>query len=194
MSYSSFLIVFVAFTLLIYYLRTIFSQLHPESRTDVLTGLRSRRGFFEAAEFEIARASRYGHELTVALIDIDNFKHVNDTQGHPVGDALLVTVSRFMTSTLRKVDLIARLGGDEFVVMLPGEDTDAVRTILLRLQEGLRPLLSSFSHRATASIGAVTIPSDASLSIQQIVSKADAVMYSVKNGTKDGLVVERFCP
>ena len=137
LTYSSDLIVFVVFAFLIYFLKHMFDQVHTESRTDALTGLRTLRGFFESAEFEIGCATRYGNVLTLALIDIDNFKHVNDTQGHAVGDRLLVAVSHYLTSILREVDLTARLGGDEFVILLPGGDAAEVTKVLNRLLEGM---------------------------------------------------------
>lgn len=192
LAYSSVLMVFILFGLQMYFLRSMFNHLHAESRTDPLTGLLTRRGFSEATEFETARAARHGIGFTIAMIDLDNFKLVNDTQGHAAGDALLVSVSRCMTAMLRGFDLIARLGGDEFVILLPDTNVEDAKIILDRMMASLRPLIQSFDKRASASIGGVTVSADTEFTVPELMAKADAVMYSVKNETKDRVVVEKI--
>ena len=192
LAYSSVLIVFVIFGLQMYFLRSMFNHLHAESRTDPLTGLLTRRGFSEAAEFEKTRSARYGHDFTIAMIDLDNFKLINDTQGHAAGDALLVSVSRCMTEVLREIDFIARFGGDEFVVLLPDTNLEEAKILLDRMMTSLRPLLQSFDNRAGASIGAVTASADTSFTFAELMAKADDVMYSVKKERKGRVVVEQI--
>ena len=87
--------------------------------TDVLTNLANRRFFMERVDIERSRGTRYNEVCTIAYIDIDNFKHINDTRGHLVGDEVLQHVARCLTEGVREVDLAARLGGDEFAVLFP---------------------------------------------------------------------------
>ena len=192
LGYSSFVIAFLGFGVMMFYFRSLFQHLEEESQTDALTGLRSRRNFLEMAQFEISRMARSGDPLTLALIDLDNFKHINDTQGHAAGDALLVAASRCMTSVLRKIDVLGRLGGDEFVILLPGTDANEATAVLERLHSSLKTLLQSLSHLTTASIGAVTVSSGVVLPVTDLMEKADAVMYSVKRASKDGVVVKQL--
>ena len=192
LAYGSFVIVFSGFGALIFYLKSLFTRLQDESQTDALTGLRSRRSFLEMAQLAMTRNARSGNALTLALVDIDNFKHVNDTQGHATGDALLIAVSRCMSAALRESDIVGRLGGDEFALLLPETGADEARAVLERVHDSLRTLLQSFSHVASTSMGAVTAPDGMVLPVIDIMERADAVMYTVKNGLKDGLTVEEL--
>jgi len=192
LAYSSLVTVFVAFSILISYLRTLLMRLKEESETDALTGLRSRRHFMSVAQFEVYRSTRAGDAFTLVIIDLDNFKYVNDTQGHAAGDALLVAVSRCMTSTLRESDLVGRLGGDEFALALPKTNRAEAIDVLKRLHNNLRSLLQSFSQRVTASIGAVTVLPDTEVAIERLCDEADRVMYSVKRSRKDAVEVEIY--
>lgn len=186
--YPSFAIIMLAFGLLMLELKLIVQKLHLESTSDPLTGLKNRRGFLMTAEYELARADRSRETLSVALVDLDNFKQVNDTQGHKVGDALLVAVSRNMTTTLREIDLIGRLGGDEFAILLPNTDLATAEQILSRLRLGLRPLLSSFSSAASASIGVVSLAHGHGRTVEEILHRADEAMYAAKHGGKDRVI------
>jgi len=192
LAYSSLVTVFVAFSMLIAYLRTLLMQLKEESQTDGLTALRSRRHFMSVTQYEIHRSIRAGDAFTLVIIDLDNFKHVNDTQGHSAGDALLVAVSRCMTSTLRESDLVGRLGGDEFALALPRTNRAEAIEVLERLHANLRSLLQSFSQRVTASIGAVSVLPGTEVSIERLCDEADKVMYSVKRSSKDAVVVKIY--
>lgn len=97
---------------------------------DFLTGLQNRRGFLEKGNAEVVRSKRYGHPLAVFFLDLDNFKSLNDTKGHDVGDEALRATARALQKSLRASDQIARLGGDEFAAILPEIDYDsAVETM-----------------------------------------------------------------
>lgn len=189
LAYASVIIVFAAFALQMRYLKTAFRSLRLESRTDALTGLKNRRGFFEAVETELIRNARSSRCLTLALVDIDNFKYVNDTHGHARGDALLVAVGRCISATLREVDCVGRIGGDEFAILLAETDVQEARQILERLQKRLRPVLRSCHRAVSASMGAVVLASGQELSVDQLLERADGAMYSVKQGMKDGLAL-----
>ena len=104
------------------------------SRTDGLTGLLNGRGFYEAAAVELARSSRYRHPLTLAYVDLDDFKEINDRLGHARGDAVLVAVAHALRRACRSTDLVGRLGGDEFVVLFPETDRDAAEAALVKLR------------------------------------------------------------
>ncbi len=101
--------------------------------TDPLTGLKNRRGFTAAATVEFDRARRHGHPLTIAFIDLDDFKLVNDRMGHEAGDGVLVDVAKVFRRRLRGVDVAARLGGDEFALLLPETDADQATALLQSL-------------------------------------------------------------
>ena len=192
LAYSSLVIVFAAYSSLISCLRALLMQLKEESQSDALTGLRSRRHFMSVTQFELHRSTRAGDAFTLVMIDLDNFKYVNDSQGHAAGDALLVAVSRCMTSTLRESDLVGRVGGDEFALALPRTNRTDALEVLGRLQTNLHSLLQSFSQRVTASIGAVTVMPGTEVAVDRLCDEADNVMYSVKRSTKNAIVVEIY--
>lgn len=103
---------------------------HHLPRRDPLTKALNNRGFVELAERELYRATRPGHALTIAFMDVDNFKTINDTFGHSAGDILLATIVESLRLHTRKSDLIGRVGGDEFVILLPDTGQDAARVIV----------------------------------------------------------------
>ena len=113
--FSFFLIVSQLITLL----RVAIQKEQALSRTDFLTGITNSRFFYELAFLELVRATRYQHPLTMAYIDLDDFKQINDRFGHSTGDSLLRVVAKTMSSNLRRTDIVARIGGDEFVVLPP---------------------------------------------------------------------------
>ena len=106
------------------------------ARTDTLTGAANSRSFAEAMKSELERMSRYGGVFSVAYIDLDHFKLVNDTHGHDAGDRLLRDVAHTIDARLRQVDTVARIGGDEFVMLLPATDESAARTALEAVATG----------------------------------------------------------
>lgn len=156
------------------------------SRTDGLTGLLNGRGFYEAAAVELARSSRYRHPLTLAYVDLDDFKEVNDRLGHARGDAVLVGVARALRRASRSTDLVGRLGGDEFVVLFPETGRDAAEAALVKLRSRVQEAGSQDGSPVTASIGSVSFakpPSD----VEALVHEADAAMYAVKASGKNAL-------
>lgn len=155
------------------------------SRSDALTGAANSRAFYETAAAEIVRARRYGHPLTVAYIDLDDFKAVNDRVGHHGGDRLLRRVSDALRAAVRQVDTVARMGGDEFAILMPETGPEgaaaAVRKLAQRAAqnvEGVGPV--------TVSLGAVTFcmpppnPED-------LIDRADALMYEAKRAGKNAV-------
>jgi diguanylate cyclase (GGDEF)-like protein/PAS domain S-box-containing protein len=158
------------------------------SRTDALTKVPNRRAFYETLEAERLRSLRYRHSLTVAYIDLDNFKEVNDSLGHAEGDEVLISVAATLRANLRASDFVARIGGDEFAVMLPETNAQVSEAVLQKLRICLLEAMASRNSEVTFSIGAVNFmdPRDPLDTLLQI---ADGVMYIVKTRGKDGVSV-----
>ncbi|HEX3510830.1 MAG TPA: EAL domain-containing protein [Solirubrobacteraceae bacterium] len=144
------------------------------SRTDPLTGCLNRRGFQERVDAEIAAMSRRGGRGAIVVLDIDQFKPVNDTFGHAAGDELLCWFSRTLESELRGADAVGRLGGDEFAICLPEISPADARASVARIGEALR-------LRAPASMGLALYPDDG-VEFEQIVRSADARLYASRRG------------
>ena len=149
------------------------------ARTDYLTGAFNGRSFGEMAEAEISRARRHAHPFTVAYMDVDDFKLVNDRHGHSAGDRLLKSVADTISKNVRDIDIVARLGGDEFAVLMPETDEKAARTVVCRVRRQLREVARLHGWHVTFSIGVVTweIPP---ASVDEMLRAADDLMYSAK--------------
>jgi len=156
------------------------------SRTDGLTGLLNGRGFYEAAAVELARSSRYQHPLTIAYLDLDDFKQVNDRFGHARGDAVLVAVAGAMRRACRSTDLVARLGGDEFIVLFPETARDAAEAALVKVRSRVREAASDNGKGITMSVGSVSFASPPA-EVEMLVHEADRAMYAAKALGKDAL-------
>lgn len=156
------------------------------SREDFVTGLQNRRAFSEVLTSEIVRMRRYQHPLTIAYLDFDNFKQVNDKYGHHQGDLLLSIAGKAMRSSVREVDRVARLGGDEFALLFPETDDRAARAILEMLQRNVQEAMLIHQWPVTLSIGTVTFhaPLD---SAEPMIDLADHVMYLAKQSGKNGI-------
>src|ERR1041385_9081462 len=141
---------FVIVGLLIATIRQSYQQAEELSRTDSLTRLLNARAFKDEAGRVLAIARRHKHEVTLAYIDLDNFKAVNDTLGHDKGDDLLRATADMLRKTLRGGDVIARIGGDEFVVLLPETGPAGAQPLLERLRASLLKSLSSDRHQRSA--------------------------------------------
>jgi diguanylate cyclase (GGDEF)-like protein len=148
------------------------------ARTDSLTGVANGRAFSDRADLELASARRSGTPLTMAYIDLDNFKHVNDTMGHTEGDTVLQIVARALGSRARETDLVARLGGDEFGVLLPNTDAETAPGVLDALMVSVREAVDG-SWNIGCTIGAMTflLPPE---SVDFMVRAADELMYHGK--------------
>ncbi len=164
------------------------ARLEDLSQRDPLTGLYNRRFLFARLEHELARARR-GHPLVVVMLDLDRFKHVNDTEGHPRGDQLLKEIAGALVASTRVVDVAARYGGDEFVIVLP--DTDAAEGTIVgdRIVHSVREVGTAFggARPVTASVGATLArPDDTAASL---VRRADEHAYTAKQAGGDRLVL-----
>jgi diguanylate cyclase (GGDEF)-like protein len=150
---------------------------------DPLTGLANRRGLDQALRQEVARAGRTGGELSVAMVDVDHFKSVNDTDGHQVGDAVLRVVAEALRAGVREYDVAARLGGDEFVLVLPGCGPDEAVAVAERLRQSIGTATAD-THQVTASAG-VAVFAVHGTEPEELVAAADAALYAAKRAGRD---------
>jgi diguanylate cyclase (GGDEF)-like protein len=182
---------FILVTYLLAELKALLQRHRDQATTDNLTGLLNRTGFFERATLIVDTASRYGHRIAVAFIDLNGFKSINDTLGHAQGDRALITVGSVLTKTSRRSDVVARFGGDEFVVLLPDTDLTGAKAYFAKLQMELqREILENGWTGLGSSIGAV-IFEDAPSDIDDALRHADDLMYRVKQSGKSGTIVEQ---
>jgi diguanylate cyclase (GGDEF)-like protein len=158
------------------------------ARTDALTGVLNIRAFHERAPALIGLCHRESSPVVMAYIDLDNFKKVNDVQGHQRGDEVLRIAAQIIKSSLRATDLLARFGGDEFVVLLPNASTEAAAETLERLRESIESSMRAERCDVTASIGAVAYQ-HAPISLEGVIRAADSAMYAVKHSGKNRVQV-----
>jgi diguanylate cyclase (GGDEF)-like protein len=161
--------------------------------TDELTGLPNKRAFQEAMRKESARAARFKHDLSLVILDIDNFKQVNDTHGHLQGDEVLRVIGKILAEESRGIDTPARYGGEEFVVALPETDREGALEVAERIRERIEavviPMVEGDGEmRITASIGSATMPAPPA-DVQDLVAAADGALYEAKRGGKNRVVV-----
>ncbi len=178
--------VFCIVLLLLAGMRELVGRLQEQSLTDGLTGVANRRAFEEVAAREIERSRRYRHELSLAYLDIDDFKAANDRGGHAVGDRVLVALAGLARATARSVDTVARIGGDEFVILMPETGARAALPLAERLRTACSRAAGSGATRVTCSVGLVTFerpPSD----LEELLTAADELMYEAKSAGGDGV-------
>ena len=176
--------VFLALTLALDALKRRLQSEEQQARTDPLTGVANRRSFLEAGKLELERARRHKRPVTVAYLDADDFKTVNDRFGHDIGDMLLVTVAKTLRGATRAVDTVARLGGDEFGLLLPETDGPTAEALLGRLGTTLAEALGREGWAVTFSTGVATFAGSAR-SVDEMLSAADRLMYEAKRAGKD---------
>lgn len=177
---------FVVLSVLAATLRKSLSHERELARTDNLTGLFGRRAFEERLEHDLALARRREGHLTIAYLDLDNFKTLNDTHGHAEGDRVLRTMGRVLGENRRGADTVARLGGDEFALVFPDTDQRMAQMVIAKLRQDLQKAFESGPWRFSCSMGAVTFqatPPD----LAEALSAADALMYDVKRKGKDAV-------
>jgi diguanylate cyclase (GGDEF)-like protein len=161
------------------------------ARHDALTGLANRRHFFELAAREVARARRDRLTTAVIYLDVDDFKRVNDTWGHEIGDRLLVRVGSTLRDGVRAVDVVARLGGDEFALLLPDTAEEAVRILVARLRVALEESMAAEGWPVSFSMGAAVFDA-AGAEVERMLRQADHLMYEAKADGKGGFRLGYF--
>jgi len=172
------------------------ARLYEMAVTDSLTKLFIRRHFMQRLDGEFKRAKRYGHELSMLMLDIDHFKELNDTYGHQAGDKVLVEVARLFKRTIRGTDIVGRYGGEEFCILLPETSTSGAITFAERVRQEMEEMIIDFNNielRTTISIGTATLPRDAN-SPTELISTADLAMYKSKEGGRNRVTPFSFPP
>lgn len=182
---------FAVVSLLLDRLRDAYQKEQELARMDRTTGVSNSRYFYELAQFELEHARRFVHPFTIAYMDLDNFKEVNDRLGHAGGDEVLQTVCGNARRLLRATDVIARLGGDEFAILLPGTDRTGAEAVLSKIHSSLMTEMQSHDWPVTFSIGVVTFTAPP-ISVDAMIHSADELMYSVKRETKNGVRYENL--
>ncbi len=168
--------------------RTVSSLAH----TDSLTGLANSRSFYDDLQHEILRQRRYGSVFTLAYVDLDRFKEINDCGGHAAGDEILQSVGACIVAGVRETDVVARLGGDEFGVLLPETNADDASTILKRIQGTISQTMRSAAPDVDgvgATVGAVVFKA-APASADAAILAADEAMYRGKRVSRGSLQLE----
>jgi diguanylate cyclase (GGDEF)-like protein len=166
------------------------ARLHALVVTDELTQLYTLRFFQQTLAREVENYHRYGQKLCLLMLDLDDFKRVNDRHGHPAGDRVLQRVAKVLTTCVREVDVVCRYGGEEFAVILPGTDGRAAAVVAERIRarvDAARVDLNGSSLHATISVGISSCPDDAT-SVRELVEYADRALYDAKQAGKNRVV------
>lgn len=178
---------FILFAGIIWLLEEFKRALNHEymlARTDYLTGIANGREFQKQANLELLRASRSKQPLTIAYIDVDSFKQINDQYGHLEGDHILRVIAQTILASIRKTDFAARIGGDEFTALLPNTDQNGARVIMDRMKKELAEKMKTSASHATFSMGVVTFASPP-VSVDELLRQSDTLMYQVKTSGKN---------
>lgn len=166
------------------------TRLETLSLEDDLTGISNRRYFERALADEWNRARRREHPLALVLLDLDNFKDLNDRRGHPAGDDCLRRIGAFLSETVRRSgEVVARYGGEEFAILLPGVDADVAIRVAETLREGIEKLAILYGNgagrRVTASCGVAAITPGADVNAENLVASADRALYAAKHSGRN---------
>lgn len=153
---------------------------------DPLTGVMNMRAFSEVVDYEMLRLQRENSAYSLAYLDLDNFKAVNDRYGHSKGDELLKSVVDCLVINLRKTDMVARAGGDEFILFFPSTGQESVRVVLEKIREKLLDLAASNNWPVTVSMGVLTCKGGL-CALEDIINAADKLMYDVKASGKNNI-------
>ncbi|MBI1194886.1 MAG: bacteriohemerythrin [Gammaproteobacteria bacterium] len=163
-------------------------ELAHQARTDLLTGLNNRRHFLYLADQELKRAKRYSKPVTMLMLDLDEFKSINDRHGHQTGDKVLLTIGEIFRKTLRESDIAGRLGGEEFAILLPENGMDDSLEVAERLRSEIESTPVSLENgnalRITVSIGVAMLLED-QVSLDQLCNLADQALYEAKWGGRN---------
>ncbi|MBC7879497.1 MAG: diguanylate cyclase [Anaerolineales bacterium] len=167
-------------------------ELERLARTDVLTEVTNRRHFFELAEIEYERFKRYGHPLTIMLLDVDHFKQVNDNFGHLAGDHVLKHIASECRKALRVTDIFARYGGEEFICLLVEANQEAALETAERIRKNIESSMLEFDGqkiRVTVSIGQIFAQNNTDLKLDNLIDQADKALYVSKSNGRNQVTV-----
>jgi len=169
----------------------LFESVQEHAIRDPLTDIYNRRHFFEVAEKEFSKSKRYNIPLSVIMLDMKNFKSVNDLFGHVAGDECLVRVARLLEGNLREADIAARYGGDEFVLLLPGSDGEAAQQLALRLKSKISKIQYK-DDRSKLSFGinqGLAEMDESCSDLYQLLNRADQMLLHAKKTNKESIIM-----
>lgn len=166
---------------------------HGLARADPVTGLFNTRAFLEQLTHHLALAARENEPISLAYLDLDDFKRINDEGGHAEGDRVLRLVAHTLMTSVRRTDLVARLGGDEFALLITGADRNAAEKLITKIRLLLHKAFDSEQALITCSIGCITFKEQLP-SADDALKLADLLMYSVKGRGKNAVAFEVFAP
>ena len=169
--------------------RQLITELSRHARQDYLTGLFNRRHAMSAMNSEVRRSSRRGDTFSVMLMDIDNFKAVNDTHGHGTGDLVLMQFATVLLGVLRSSDLVSRWGGEEFLIICPDTDSSGAAVLADEILEAIRTEQFLTVNHITVSMGVATCQKDEELGY--LIKRVDDCLYSAKEKGKDRYVSDK---
>ncbi len=166
-------------------------ELARQASQDPLTGLKNRRRFEEDLRAELARSGRYGVDGALLMLDLDHFKLVNDTLGHPAGDRVLAEIAAVLRGRTRETDVLARIGGDEFAIVLPRCDLSEAESVAEEIATAIREHMDADEEvpPISASIGIATFGPGKPLSFETVLAQADVAMYEAKGSGRDAVRV-----
>lgn len=182
---TTLLFMLVAYTLVL--LREALRHEQELARTDWLTGVANSRSFLELAARELARAQRREQAITMAYLDVDRFKNVNDTRGHAAGDAILREIAAALRDGVRNIDVVARLGGDEFAMLLTEVDAEGAPAVMERVFQRLSAVAARHRCGIGFSLGVVTFDPPVH-TLDEMIRAADDAMYTVKRAGGDRIL------
>jgi len=165
-----------------------YQQARRDSQTDPLTGVGTRRVLDKVLAAEYARAARYNRPFSVAIVDIDNFKQINDQTGHAAGDKALKNLAKIMTNTIRSADIVTRYGGDEFVLLMPETEMHDAARILERIRRRVGTISVPKFHTLSISCGLAQWNGSIDDTPQSILKRADAALYQAKSDGRNKVV------
>lgn len=168
------------------------ASLRQLSTRDALTGLLNRREWVVQMQAQHRWLGRFGEPYAVLMIDIDHFKRVNDTWGHPAGDAVLVHTAQVLLGSVRAMDVVGRLGGEEFAVLMPRTGAEAAVQVAERLRQSLADSAMGWKHASievTVSIGVAGVE-DADEAPERVIERADALLYAAKHGGRNRVAAQ----
>ena len=169
----------------------LFQEVQSLAITDPLTGLHNRRSLFELGRIEFSRAHRMNRPFCCMMLDLDNFKQINDNYGHPVGDQVLQEFAQRCKHSVREIDLVGRYGGEEFVILLPETDSETAMQVAERLRASIEETPMKVSNRElniTVSIG-VSRKDENTLDLETLIARADQAMYIAKHKGRNRVAI-----
>lgn len=175
--------VLIITTLIVWWLGKQYDRAKFYSEKDYLTGLYNRRFIDEIFTKIISSVDRKNEQLTVTILDCNNFKQINDTYGHKTGDLVLKNISSLLLNCVRNSDIIARWGGDEFIIISPYTDRSGTEVMLCRIEKELLELSQETEKEISVTAGIAVYPID-SKDLDDLIKMADVNMYSLKNLSK----------